>query len=1151
MRRMKIRAVPNMRPGGGQRTGAGQNRAAASSGQPTVKLPGIVKEEAPGNDPQGSAELEANATSQSSEINHPVSLTTADVIAQSIKLEKTSVKGAAPEELSSPSTSQTSLSNISPQRNLSQESILLGKASTQQDSLWASQSDNPVVHVEKDTKVQTDSQAEGSLGPPEDVKVKQESVQKTASAGENKALASMRRKRLKVAPMVSTGRKGAINAPSVCEPSTSKKTVGSETFDRKTEKTLAVSQGAEAQSRNEPSGISQIEKDSKKNISKTEVIDICTEEKDFSQEGTSDTAKESEISIISEGIASGTSGVAPASSASKDKSQDPQVKRVKFAADTVVAHASNYKPTDSEVVVINSDISPEASQSSSEERRNDDSGNSLLKGKCESKEGVQAVECVESSTSQGSGTCIRRARIRAKPAFSVKKRPPKKVDVVEVKKEPSTKEAEEVQNQPKEPETSTAISSSGIGDEAEQEPVTDRTETSVVQEKVRILKRETAVATAESSEETVSNQQSKKTDSYIEESKEFVLQQSKILEKNRQELTQEERVREQEDADSDDSCGDKENSSKGIKHIKKEVTSKSKSFKPSKGKLSQVGLTSPKIKLGKKIKGNEIDSKEAIESTEKKIFRERKEKFRKKLSKGSLEPKSMTMFDLIFFNPAANPMPGRSDSPKKRRRLNSKCETESVTSDILEEQKVDDLGLDTSEPPEESRSSTPEVQVCEEDKEDLQKDSQKDSEEPEKNEEEEQEEQEEEEEEVDTLAPRVKIGANGQIILDETSLKIRTTAAKNRDEILSKAEVVEESNDSSHYGKWSKKRKRSSLWTMKETARFYKALSTVGTDFSLMETLFAWRSRAELKTKFKKEERSNRALVDKALQDSTQFDFSLFDIESDYDPEEDRKACKEAEREEAKRRRLEIKQEEKARAKEEKEKIKAHKSNLRKKRDLLKKMKKKKRDTSDEEEEEEDLEEEDIPYDDGNDPSSGDEVEMEEAPAPDGDSDKGETSKLPKKEMKPQRKRKKRAVPKKKPEQSPLEISEVTVTVETVKYNQPASSEEYVCEKTVAEDAAEGSKDPIAVGHSTFATQGTETDTDAEQKVWHFPISDIQTLEDGKQVVEIPTPAGPKIVPVPTLAPGTSNVIVMATDAPDSPGELIYHVYLVSPLENS
>lgn len=1150
MRRMKIRAVPNMRPGGSQRTG--QNRTAASSGQSIAKLPGIVKEEIPGNVPDSSAELEANAPSQSSEIDQPVSHTTADVIAQSIKLEKTSVKEALPAKESSPSTSQTSLSQISLQGNApSQKSTSLGEASTQQDSLCTPQSDNHAVHVVKDTKILTDSQAEGSLGPPEEVKVKQEFMQKTAVAGENKSLASMRRKRLKVAPMVSTGRKGAITSPSVCEPSTSKNTVGSETIDRKIEGTLTVSQSVGEQSRDEQSACSQMEKDFMKNISKTEVIDICTEEKEFSQGGSSDTAKESEISIISEGIASGISGVVSCNSTSNDKSQDPQVKRVKFAGDTDVAHTSDYKPTDSEVVMINSDISP-AFQKSSEERRNDESRNSLLKHKYDSKEGVQATECVESGTSQGSGTCIRRARIRAKPALSLKKRPPKKVDVVDVKKEPSTKEAEKVKDQPKEHEMSTAVLSLRIGDVAQEEPVTDRTETSVVQAREKTLKRETALATAESCEETISNQQFKRTDNSVEESKEFVLQQSKILEKNRQEVTQEERVRDQEDADSDDSCGDKENSSKGIKHIKKEVTAKSKSFKQSKGKLSQVGLTSPKIKQGKKIKGNDIDSKEFLESIEKKIFRERKEKFRKKLSKGSLEPKSMTMFDLIFFNPAANPMPGRSDSPKIRGRLNSKCETESVTSDILEEQKDGDMGLDASEPPEQSRPSTPEVQVCEENKEDLQKDSQQDSEEPEKNEEEE-EEQEEQEEEVDTLAPRVKIGANRQIILDETSLKIRTTAAKNRDEILSKAEVVEESNDSSHYGKWSKKRKRSSLWTMKETARFYKALSTVGTDFSLMETLFAWRSRAELKTKFKKEERSNRALVDKALQDSTQFDFSLFDIESDYDPEEDRKACKEAEREEAKRRRLEIKQEEKARAKEEKQKIKAHKSFLRKKykRDLLKKKKKKERDTSDEEEDEEGMEEEDIPYDDGNDPSSGDDAEMEESDPLGGDIDRGETSKLPKNEMKPRKKRKKRAVPRIKSERSPLEISEVTVTVETIKYNQPAISEEFVCEKTVAEDASEGSTDPIAVGHSSFATQETETDAGAEQKVWHFPISAIQTLEDGKQVVEIPTPVGPKIVPVPTLAPGTSNVIVMATDAPDSPGEHIYHVYLVSPLENA
>lgn len=56
-----------------------------------------------------------------------------------------------------------------------------------------------------------------------------------------------------------------------------------------------------------------------------------------------------------------------------------------------------------------------------------------------------------------------------------------------------------------------------------------------------------------------------------------------------------------------------------------------------------------------------------------------------------------------------------------------------------------------------------------------------------------------------------------------------------------------------------------------------------------------------------------------------------------------------------------------------------------------------------------------------------------------------------------------------------MEISEVTVTVETIKYNQPSSSEEHIFEKTVAEDEVEDCKDPLALGHSRFATQEAET----------------------------------------------------------------------------
>ncbi|KAG0712881.1 hypothetical protein GWK47_017424 [Chionoecetes opilio] len=72
---------------------------------------------------------------------------------------------------------------------------------------------------------------------------------------------------------------------------------------------------------------------------------------------------------------------------------------------------------------------------------------------------------------------------------------------------------------------------------------------------------------------------------------------------------------------------------------------------------------------------------------------------------------------------------------------------------------------------------------------------------------------------------------------------------------------------------------------------------------------------------------------------------------------------------------------------------------------------------------------------------------------------------------------------------------------------------------------------------------------DEEQRVWHFPVSAIQTLEDGQQVIVVPTDNGHYSVPVPILPPGTSKLVVMATDVPDSPGELIYHVYVVSPLE--
>ncbi|KAL9978685.1 hypothetical protein ACROYT_G016233 [Oculina patagonica] len=65
-------------------------------------------------------------------------------------------------------------------------------------------------------------------------------------------------------------------------------------------------------------------------------------------------------------------------------------------------------------------------------------------------------------------------------------------------------------------------------------------------------------------------------------------------------------------------------------------------------------------------------------------------------------------------------------------------------------------------------------------------------------------------------------------------------------------------------------------WTLEETQKFYKALSQVGTDFSLMGPLFPSRKRRELKAKFKREEKLHRGLVEKALRLRNPIDVELF-----------------------------------------------------------------------------------------------------------------------------------------------------------------------------------------------------------------------------------------------------------------------------------
>lgn len=61
-----------------------------------------------------------------------------------------------------------------------------------------------------------------------------------------------------------------------------------------------------------------------------------------------------------------------------------------------------------------------------------------------------------------------------------------------------------------------------------------------------------------------------------------------------------------------------------------------------------------------------------------------------------------------------------------------------------------------------------------------------------------------------------------------------------------------------------------------ETARFYRALNMLGTNFSLMVKLFPGRDRIDLKRKFKSEEKTNPSLVDKIIATQIPFDISQF-----------------------------------------------------------------------------------------------------------------------------------------------------------------------------------------------------------------------------------------------------------------------------------
>lgn len=116
----------------------------------------------------------------------------------------------------------------------------------------------------------------------------------------------------------------------------------------------------------------------------------------------------------------------------------------------------------------------------------------------------------------------------------------------------------------------------------------------------------------------------------------------------------------------------------------------------------------------------------------------------------------------------------------------------------------------------------------------------------------------------DVVAPQVTLDEDGNIIVDQASLVVSATvqAAEGDHDVT----TVEMPSSDAHVTSASfKKRDGPVKWSDSETARFYEALRSFGTDFSLMQHIFPSRSRGMLKRKFKREERENAEKVDQAL----------------------------------------------------------------------------------------------------------------------------------------------------------------------------------------------------------------------------------------------------------------------------------------------
>ncbi|KAK2818716.1 hypothetical protein Q5P01_024277 [Channa striata] len=122
--------------------------------------------------------------------------------------------------------------------------------------------------------------------------------------------------------------------------------------------------------------------------------------------------------------------------------------------------------------------------------------------------------------------------------------------------------------------------------------------------------------------------------------------------------------------------------------------------------------------------------------------------------------------------------------------------------------------------------------------------------------------------------PEVKVAEDGSLIIDEESLTVEVQRAKGPNPAQDRDPIFERGSTTTYSS--FRTTTCPKPWSSEETDMFFLAISMVGTDFSMICQLFPHRARAEIKSKFKREERVNSWRVDKAFRERRGLDIEYF-----------------------------------------------------------------------------------------------------------------------------------------------------------------------------------------------------------------------------------------------------------------------------------